>query len=150
MTGKPMKARHFIKELDHKRILVAIKDAEKKTSGEIRVYISHREIGDVLRAANTRFDKLGMRKSKERNSVLIYLAPESRVFAVVGDTAVHEKCGDSFWQEVTATMASHLKDGSATDAIVHAVKKVGGLLADHFPATPGARSALVDGAVTEE
>ena len=146
----PMKARHFLKTLDHSRILGAIREAEKKTSGQIRVYISHRKIADAVRSATLRFDKLGMRKTKERNAVLIYLAPESRLFAVIGDSAVHEKCGDAFWQEVVATMTEHLKKDSATEAIVHAVKKIGDLLAKHFPATPGAKNEPAQDAVTEQ
>jgi len=145
-----MKARHFLKTLDHPRILAAIKETEKKTSGQIRVYVSHRKITDAVRSATLRFDKLGMRKTKERNAVLIYLAPESKVFAVIGDSAVHEKCGDAFWQEVVATMTEHLKKDSATTAIVHAVKKIENLLALHFPASPGAKNEPARDAVTEE
>jgi uncharacterized membrane protein len=145
-----MKARHFVKELDHSRILAAISDAEKMTSGQIRVYISHKQVEDAVKSAQIRFDKLGMRKTEGRNAVLIYLAPESRVFAVIGDAAVHEKCGDPFWQKVTADMTAHLRQGSATAAIVHAVKKVGELLAEHFPAAPGGKNALPDAAVTED
>src|SRR5579862_1282492 len=126
-----MKARHFVSKLDHDRILSAIANAEKKTSGHIRVYISHREAADAVASAQRRFDKLGM--NKRPKSALIYLAPESRVFAVIGDAAVHEKCGDGFWQEVTAAMTAHLKKESFTTAIVHGVEKVGELLAEHFP-----------------
>lgn len=132
-----MKPAHFINKLEHKRIVEAIEQAEKHTSAEIRVYVSHREIADAVKAAQTRFDKLGMRKHKQRNGVLIYLAPKSRVFAVIGDTAAHEKCGDVFWQEIAATMKAHLGKDSPTTAILHAVEKAGALLAEHFPRTGG-------------
>ena len=91
-----------------------------------------------------------MRKTKERNAVLIYLAPESRVFAVIGDVEVHEECGDPFWREVTEMMAEHLKRDFATTAIVQAVNKIGDLLALHFPASPGAKSEPAEDVVTEE
>jgi uncharacterized membrane protein len=145
-----MKARHFLEKLEHPRILGAIRDAEKRTSGQIRVYVSHRQQTDAVQAATLRFDKLGMRKTKDRNAVLIYLAPESRVFAVIGDSAVHEKCGDAFWKEITETMTAHLKADSATDAILHAVKKVGDLLARHFPPQPGATNELPNDVMTEK
>ena len=143
-----MKPVHFIDKLEHKTIVDAIARAESRTSGEIRVYISHRTIADAVKAAQIRFDKLGLRKHKHRNCVLIYLAPKSRVFAVIGDTAVHEKCGDGFWREVTTTMEEHLGKDSPTTAVVHAVEKVGELLAAHFP--PHGHHKMRDDFVTEE
>ena len=35
-----------------------------------------------------------MHKTRERNAVLIFVAPRAHKFAVVGDKAIHEKCGE--------------------------------------------------------
>ena len=43
-----------------------------------------------------------MTRTRERNAVLLYFAPVSRKFAVVGDAGVHEKCGAGFWEEIVA------------------------------------------------
>ncbi|MDP9292316.1 MAG: TPM domain-containing protein, partial [Verrucomicrobiota bacterium] len=123
-------------------IVEAIRAAERMTSGEIRVYISRKKIKDALAAAQRRFAKLEMHKTRDRNAVLIYFAPRSRVFAIAGDAGVHEKCGDAFWQEVTAELSSDLRAKKPTEALVNAIGKIGALLAAHFPRRPDDRDEL--------
>ena len=94
-----MNSRHFIKALDHARIAAAIARAEEQTSGQIRVFVSHRVVIDPVEAAHDRFFKLGMEKTAARNAVLVFFAPEARKYAVVGDEGIHAKCqGDEFWK----------------------------------------------------
>ena len=96
-----MKTKHFVEALDHARITSAIADAETRTSGQLRVFVSHKTVDDALPAARERFQKLGMEKTVERNGILIFFAPEARRYAVVGDQGIHERCGgDEFWQTV--------------------------------------------------
>ena len=125
----------FISQLDEQRIVRAIADAEEKTSGEIRVYISHKERHDALAFAKMRFQQLGMFKTKHRNAVLIYIVPRTRQFAVLGDIGIHQKCGDVFWKEIAASMSGRMKKDQFTDAITHAIHEVGGVLHQHFPAS---------------
>jgi uncharacterized membrane protein len=139
-----MKPKEFISKLDEQKIIAAIADAEKKTSGEIRVYISSKHRDDPLAAAQKRFEKLGMTKTRLRNGVLIFIAPLSRKFAIVGDSGIHEKCGNEFWNEIAASMGSSFKEGRFSEAIVHSVEKVGAVLAAHFPAGPDDRNELPD------
>ncbi len=77
---------------------MAIAEAEKRTSAEIRVYVSHRSRVDALAFAKRRFHKLKMDCTPMRNAVMIFMAPRTHKFAVVGDVAVHAKCGDDFWR----------------------------------------------------
>lgn len=128
-----MKPRHFHRRLEDAEIVRAIAATERKTSGQIRVYISHKKIADALARAQMRFAQLGMSRTRDRNAVLIYVAPHARKFAVIGDTAIHEKCGDPFWQTITAQMTADLQRGDPTAAIVRAVQTIGTLLAAHFP-----------------
>jgi uncharacterized membrane protein len=84
-----MKPRHFLKQLEHDRIVSAIADAEKNTSGQIRVLVSHRKIDDPVAAAGKEFQRLGLQRTPYRNAALIFVAPRSHRFAVIGDQAVH-------------------------------------------------------------
>ena len=131
-----MKPKDFISNLDDARVVSAIAEAEKKTSGEIRVYVSSKPRQDALEAARNRFVKLGMIKTRQRNAVLIYFAPLCQTFAIVGDEGIHAKCGQPFWEEVRNAMADLLKQGKYTEAVVVAVQRVGDLLAKHFPPLP--------------
>ncbi len=131
-----MKPREFLNLLDEQKIEAAIAEAEARTSGEIRVWVSAKTVDDPVARATQRFDKIGMRKTRERNAVLIYFAPASQKFAVIGDTAIHEKCGQSFWEETAAEIREKLVAGNFTEAVIGAVKKAGEVLARHFPPHP--------------
>ena len=128
--------------IDHDRIVAAISDAERKTSGEIRVLIARQKAVDPVATATWHFERLGMTKTSKRNGVLIFVSPRSRTFAVIGDTAVHEKCGDSFWRVLAATIGSHFKTGDFTGGLVHGIERAGALLAENFPREPGDRNEL--------
>ena len=128
-----MHPKHFSKHVQHDKIVAAIRDAERKTTGEIRVSISHKHIDDPVAAAQAEFLRLGMNKSSERNGVLIFVAPRSRKFAVIGDEAVHAKCGDEFWRNLVDAMSGYFRKSEFTPGIIHGVQKAGVLLAEHFP-----------------
>jgi uncharacterized membrane protein len=144
-----MKPHHFLKAVDHDRIVAAIGAGEKQTSGEIRVFISRQKTDDALHTAGLCFTKLKMDQTTLRNAVLIFVAPISHKFAVVGDTGVHAKCGDDFWREVVEGMEPSLKHGDFTEALIHGVEKVSSLLAAHFPPDAQPRNVLPDSVVEE-
>jgi uncharacterized membrane protein len=123
--------------IDHERILAAIRAAEAKTSGEIRVVVARHKAVDPVAAAQAYFNKMGMANSPHRNGVLIFIAPRSRNFAVIGDTAVHEKCGDPFWASLAAAMGEHFGREGFTDGLVHGIERAGELLAKTFPRSSG-------------
>jgi uncharacterized membrane protein len=137
-----MKPKEFIARLDDAKVMAAIADAERKSSGEIRVYVANTKVADALAAADAQFVKLGMNKTRERNGALLYFAPVSQQFAVVGDKGIHERCGQDFWQEIAAEISQHLKAGEFTEAVVDAVNKIGAVLAKHFPRSPDDRNEL--------
>ena len=128
-----MHPKSFTKHLSHDGIVAAIRDAEHTPTGEIRVSISPRHIDDAVVSATAEFLRLGLNKSPERNSVLIFVAPRAHKFAVIGDEAVHAKCGDAFWRELADTMSGYFRKSEFTSGIVHGVQKAGELLAEHFP-----------------
>lgn len=129
-----MRTREFLTRLEHDRIVDAIREAESKTSGEIRVLIQRGKLkSDPLLAAQKKFHRLGMHKTRERNAVLIFVAPRAHKFAVVGDEATHEKCGDEFWQRIVERMRAHFQMETFSAALIEAVQEIGSVLARHFP-----------------
>ena len=137
-----MKPDDFLHRLNEAEVIKAIEQTERLTSGEIRVYISKNEISDPLDRAAYRFKVLGMDRTRERNGVLIYFAPRSQKFAVIGDTGIHAKCGQSFWDEVATDIRTNLREQHFTEAVILAVRKVGQLLAHHFPPRPDDQNEL--------
>src|ERR1700678_3831774 len=108
----------FTKQLPHDTIVGAIREAEQKTSGEIRVLISHKSVADPVAAAQKEFVRLGMTKSPEKNGVLIFVAPRTHKFAVIGDEGVHSKCGDEFWRELAKAMTDYFRKSEFTEGII--------------------------------
>jgi len=139
-----MHHRHFLAQLDDERVLKAIRDAEHKTSGQIRVFVSHHNVIDALDAARRQFRRLGMTKTKGRNAILIFIAPKSQTFAIFGDVAIDQKCGGEFWPILRDEITPHLKAGQYTAALVHAITRAGEKLGEHFPAESKPTNELPD------
>jgi uncharacterized membrane protein len=139
-----MKAREFVDQLGREEIVGAIRAAEKRTSGEIRVFISRHEVEDPVAEAQRQFAILGMEQTREHNGVLLFVAPQAQKFAVIGDTAIHERCGQTFWEELAAEMSGHFRRAEFTQGIVHGVSRAGEILARHFPWRPDDRNELAD------
>ena len=139
-----MNPKIFINQLDDEKIVAAIGAAESRTSGEIRVFISRHEVADALTEAKRHFQEMGMEKTAERNGVLIFVAPKSRAFAIVGDSGVHAKCGDVFWNETAEKMRSFFKEQKFAEGLVEGIRIAGEILARHFPRNSADRNELPD------
>ncbi len=140
-----MRTKEFLSKVEHDRIVHTIREAESKTSGEIRVYVQRGNLsGDPLTAAQKKFHQLGMHKTREQNAVLIFVAPRAHKFGVVGDKAIHEKCGDEFWQRIVEGMRTHFQNEKFSHALVGAIQEIGKMLAAHFPKTSTNANELPD------
>jgi uncharacterized membrane protein len=143
-----MRTKEFLSKVEHDRIVQAIREAESNTSGEIRVYVQRGKLSaDPLIVAQKQFQKLRMNKTQERNAVLIFVAPRTHKFAVVGDNAVHEKCGDEFWQRIVEGMRAHFQNERFSHALIEAINEIGEVLAAHFPKTSRSANELPDDTV---
>ena len=139
----------FFSKLDNDRIVAAIAEAERRSSGEIRVHVTGRKPEDLEERARRRFELLGMTRTADRNGVLLYIAPAVRRFQVRGDSGIHDTAGPDFWKEVAHEMEESVRRGEFTEGIVQGVEKVGEILARHFPRGAADRDELPD-AIDEE
>ena len=145
-----MRTHNFLRQLEHDRITSAIKAAEARTSGQIRVFLQRGKFEeDALDRARQKFAQLRMDKTAERNAILIFVAPREQKFAVVGDEGVHQKCGEAFWQDLVARMREHFLREDFTEALVEAIRSTGALLAQHFPRTDQSTNELPDDIIEE-
>jgi uncharacterized membrane protein len=124
---------HFLNRLEHQQVVAAIRNAEGNTSGQIRVVVSRRKIADPLDAARRHFAKSELHRSTHRNAILIFVAPRSHTFAVVGDQAIHDRVGDAAWRGIAGMMAGHFKAGQFMTGVLAGINRAGELLAEHFP-----------------
>ena len=128
-----MKAEEFLTAEQQETVVAAVRLAEKGTSGEIRIHIDEDCKGDPVKRAEDVFLKLGMHKTALRNGVLIYLACNSKVFAIIGDKGINDIVPEGFWNDVANCMSSHFSKGDFTRGLSQATAMVGEKLKDYFP-----------------
>lgn len=135
----------LLRAIDSARVEDAIRQAERATSGEIRVSVARFFWGDVRRVAERAFTRLGMTATRDRNGILFFVVPSRRQFVVLGDAGIHEKVGQEFWEQVAAAVQEHLRRGDFTLGLVRGIESVGEQLARHFPFDPKAdKNELAD------
>jgi len=127
----------FFSKIDEPRIVEAIRAAELRSRGEIRIHATEKAVTDVLKEATGTFERLGMTATAERNGILIFVAPKSQKFAVLGDSGITSRLGTTPLDEMAASMSAAFREGRFTDGLVGAVERAGQLLAAHFPRVEG-------------
>jgi uncharacterized membrane protein len=128
-----MTQKEFLARLDQPRIVAAIADAEKRTSGEIRVHVQPKAAGEIRTIAEKTFERLGMTKTALRNGVLLFIASEEKKFVILGDRGIDEKVPAGFWDEIAAKLTIRFQAGELTEGIVDAIHSAGEQLLEYFP-----------------
>ena len=123
----------FLTNDQEQAVVEAIRAAEARTSGEIRVVITSRRILRQERHAWRLFAKLGMELTRHRNGALIVLFIRRRRFVVLGDSGLDEIAGAGYWQAIAAEMSALLHDGHKVEALTSAIRKIGETMAAHWP-----------------
>jgi uncharacterized membrane protein len=134
----------FFTPEEEKAIVAAIQEAERKTSGEIRVHLVKHCWGDVYEEAVKVFEKLGMTRTMERTGVLIYLALKNHRFAVVGDIGTHEKVPPDFWTKIRDAMQDDFQKGDFVKGLVDGIQTCGEQLTEFFPRRATDKNELSD------
>ena len=119
---------------ENERIVGAIRNSEKRTSGEIRVYIELKNpLVDPLERAALIFYKLKMEKTDHRNAVLLYISTKHKELALFGDTGIHEKVGTIYWEKQVQVLLQNFKDNNLVDGIANCIINIGETLCEKFP-----------------
>ena len=92
----------------HSPILEAIRAVESKARVEIRIHLSRRWLEfDVRKRALHIFSDLGMFRTRERNSVLIYFNLRKKTFAIVADEGVAKAIDQNTWNRFRSEIRSN-------------------------------------------
>ena len=115
-------------------LVAAIKQAELRTSGEIRLHLETKcSTPEPLDRAAQVFAELKMHQTKLRNGVLFYLAWQSRQFAVIGDAGINSAVPDEFWELVKETVIEHFRQEHYVQGLERGIRLVGEQLHTFFP-----------------
>ena len=127
------KVEDFLTKAEEAEVVEAIRNAEKNTSGEIRIHLEKRtDIAPIERAMAV-FHELKMDETQLRNGVIIYVAVKSKQFAIYGDKSINDKVSKDFWNSTKDIMVGHFKNGSNKLALVEGINSTGEQLKKHFP-----------------
>ncbi|RYY64092.1 MAG: TPM domain-containing protein [Chitinophagaceae bacterium] len=124
----------FFSEAQKAQLVQAIQSAERRTSGEVRVYVeSHCSYVDAIDRAKEVFASLKMYETELRNATLVYIAVKDRQAAVFGDAGIHEKVGLHYWQETIGGMLREFRAEHLADGICVGISRLGEALQAYFP-----------------
>ena len=115
-------------------LIAAIRAAEIRTSGEIRVHLEETcPTPEPLDRAAQVFGELNMHRTAQRNGVLFYMAWGSRKFAVVGDSAINAAVPDDFWELTKEAVLYHFRGENYVPGLEAGIRLVGEQLLKFFP-----------------
>jgi len=83
---------------------------EQQTSCEIRIHLETKNDADLLDRAAFVFDHLGMRKTKLRNAILIYLQIQPSQAAIIGDVGLSFITTNE-WNQMVEVLTDPFKRG---------------------------------------
>lgn len=130
----PFPKKPFFTKEENDVIVRAIQDAERQTSGEIRVFIESRcKYVEPLDRASEIFTNLKMGETQLRNGVLFYMAVKDRQLAIYADKGIHDAAGAQYWQETVKNVINVFSKTNIVEGITLSISKIGAALKTHFP-----------------
>lgn len=123
----------FLTAREEEEIVAAIRQAERKTSGEIRVHIEGSTQDDLMEHTKEIFHFLKMDNTRYRNGVLIYIAVKSHKFCIYGDQGINEVVPKGFWDSTRDKMQEQFKKGAFKEGIIEGILNAGAQLQKYFP-----------------
>ena len=128
------KKKNFFTAEEQQLIIEAIQNAERLTSGEVRVFVESKcSYMDAVDRAAELFFQLEMQKTDDRNAVLVYVAMKDRQLAVFGDEGIHKRVGNEYWSTEVKKMISNFNRENYAAGIAEVVKDIGTALTKNFP-----------------
>ena len=142
------KKQSFFTKEEEERMVEAIRSAELQTSGEIRLFVESKcsFINPVDRAIEL-FGELNMQQTKDRNAVIVYIALKDKQLAVFGDEGIHQRLGQSFWNDEVEKIIGKFNQNEISNGICNMIKAIGAALTKYFPYSKDDKNELSDGIV---
>jgi len=126
-------AKNLLSAEEQKQVIRAIGEAEKNSSGEIRLHIEDNCNEDLMDHAAFIFEKLSIHKTELRNGVLFYVSINPRGFAILGDVGINQKVNNDFWDVIKNQVIESFKAGDYANGLANGIIAAGEQLKEHFP-----------------
>lgn len=149
MRKRGSRPERFLDPDEKEQIEAAIREAERHTSAEIKLVLVRHCWGDIREKAASIFEKHGLHRTKERNAVLILLVTTNRELLIYGDEGIHEKVGQSLWDDVLDQMLAEFRRDDFATGLTLGVKRIGEKLTEFFPPRGDDVNEIADEVVDE-
>ena len=123
----------FLTAVEEQTLIDAIREAEKNTSGEIRVHLERSSDKDALERAKEVFYFLKMDETKAQNAVLFYVAVDDHKFSILGDVGIDTVVPADFWSSVKDRVIDHFSGGRYALGLEEGIRATGEKLKQYFP-----------------
>lgn len=123
----------FLTPAEEQEVIKAIGEAEKNTSGELRVHLEKGTQDPPIIRAFQVFRELKMHKTKARNGVLIYVGVETHQFAIYGDIGIDGIVSPDFWEKTKEKIRYHFEHKNFKEGLIAGISQAGECLKSYFP-----------------
>jgi uncharacterized membrane protein len=145
----------YFSDDDFLRISNKIKEAEKTTSGEIRIAVKEKKLfldrkKNIRQLAEKEFHKLNMHATRDKTGILLYLLLGERQFYILADSGIDKIVGQVTWDAVRDEIQLHFQNGKFCEGLIWGIERVGKILSEHFPIKTGDTNELSNKVVIEQ
>ncbi|MFV0531187.1 MAG: TPM domain-containing protein [Flavobacteriales bacterium] len=126
-------AENFLNTEEEKQIIETIQQAERLTSGEIRVHIDQYTDKTQIERAQEVFYLLKMNETRDKNGILFHISIKNKAFSIIGDEGIDKKVPLNFWNDVKDQMTILFKKGCYTEGLIKGIQMAGESLQHYFP-----------------
>lgn len=89
---------------------------------------------EVRETASAAFFAHGLHKTRDQSGILLYISVFERRVWILADRGIDGKLPAGTWDDIVADLTRGIKAKKRGEAICTAVRRIGELLTDHFPA----------------
>jgi uncharacterized membrane protein len=141
----PGKKREFFTAEQQKQMVHAIQEAERNTSGEVRVFVESRcKYVDPVDRAKEIFFNLKMDQTRDRNAVVFYIAIDDHQLALFADEGIYQRLGADYWNKEVKVIISDFSKDDILGGICRCVTDIGNALKEQFPYETSDKNELPD------
>jgi uncharacterized membrane protein len=142
------KKKAFFSKEEAEEIVGEIRESEKLTSGEIRLFVETKcKYMDPMLRAKEIFVQLNMNKTLLHNGVLIYVATKDKEIAICADSGILEKVHPDVWKSAVQLVQQNFQQQQYVDGLKNCINYLGTLLQQYYPYDSQDKNELPDNIV---
>jgi len=126
----------FLNQTDIRKIETKIRTLEEMTSSELKIIVCQYAWFGLERKAHQLFKQYELRKTKERNTVLLLIVEKDHELMIYGDKGIHEKTSADHWPKVRDAILNEFKIGDYYSGLTTGLELIADNLIEQFPTSP--------------